>query len=467
MSKKDKGTNNIKEDSKIKVWMNNKLIPLFGKISTQRHLLGIRNGIMAALPFILVGSIFLIISSIPIGAGDGQVLGNLFPEKLKLAFDLINRFTFGVMALYMSIGIGSELARLSRISSTQGAVIGAMGYIMWLFPLSINVSVLSAEELKQLSALLESAGTSLNVLKGGLWINIKELGGATAFVAIVSSTVTVEIYRVCLKYRITIRMPKQVPDAVSNSFAALVPIFFGALIIGFIRYIVGFDLANFLRDALSPMGNFLVSNLAGALIIIFLITFLWWFGVHGGSLVQSVTRPFWIIALEENQEAFKNGEKIPNVFIEPFFQWFAQVGGAGNTLGLVIVGSIFCKSATVKSISRTSLVPGIFNINEPILFGLPILLNPFMWVPFVLGPVISATVGFTFQKMLGVHWVTMAPWTMPGPIGAFFASGNQWQASISALTVLASSIAIWLPFTIAYDRFLLKKEKIDAESGVL
>ncbi|ALD66511.1 PTS sugar transporter subunit IIC [Spiroplasma cantharicola] len=456
-----------KEDSKFKIWMNNKLIPFFGKISTQRHLLGIRNGIMAALPFILVGSVFLIISSIPIGTGDGQLLSTLFPPELKVAFDLINRFTFGIMALYMAIGIGSELARLSRLSSTQGAVIGAMGYIMWILPLSLNVSVLSEQESAQLAELLDKTGISFSILKGGLWINIKDLGGSTAFVAIVSSTICVEIYRVCLKYRITIRLPKQVPDAVSNSFSALVPIFFGALIIGFIRYIVGFDLANFLKDALAPMGNFLVSNLLGALIIIFLIVFLWWFGIHGGSLVQSITRPFWIIALEENQEAFKNGEKVPNYFIEPFFQWFAQVGGAGNTLGLVIVGSIISKSATLKSMSRTSLVPGIFNINEPILFGLPILLNPFMWIPFVLGPVVSATIGYLLQITFGIHWVTMAPWTMPGPFGAFFASGNQWQASIAALIVLASAIVIWFPFTLAYDRFLLKKEKIDSESGVL
>ncbi|AVN63669.1 PTS lactose transporter subunit IIC [Mesoplasma florum] len=469
--------NKQKKENNFLKTVNEKLIPFFGKISTQKHLLGIRNGIMASLPFILVGSVFLIILNFPIGGTNSskQFLSDLMPPELVSAFDLINRFTFGIMALYMAIGIGSEMARLSRLSSTQGAVIGAMGYIMWLLPLSLTVTKLTPEQIEAMGSLnpdqlawVNAANNSLSAFSGGLWINIKQMGGATAFVAIVSSTVSIEIYRVCLKYRITIRMPKQVPEAVSNSFSAIVPIFFIAGIIGFVRYFIGFDLGNFLSDALAPMGGFLTQNIAGALIVVFLIVFLWWFGIHGGSLVQSVTRPFWLIALEENSEIFKNktGENY-NTFVEPFFQWFAQCGGAGNTLGLVICGSIFAKSSSVKSISRTSLVPGIFNINEPVLFGMPVLLNPFLWVPFVIGPVISASIGYGMQELLDIHWVVMAPWTMPGPIGAFFASGNQWQAAVANIVVISSAILIWAPFTIAYDRFTLKKENVDSNSGVL
>ncbi|APE75282.1 PTS system cellobiose-specific component IIC [Spiroplasma citri] len=142
-----------------------------------------------------------------------------------------------------------------------------------------------------------------------------------------------------------------------------------------------------------------------AIIVVFLITFLWWFGIHGGSLVQSVTRPFRIIALDENQNALQNGNLIQNDFVEPFFQWFAQYGGAGSTIGLVIIGSIIAKSKLVKTTTRTSLIPSIFNINEPILFGLPILVNPYMWVPFVFSPVAGAIVGFGAQKAMGINWV--------------------------------------------------------------
>jgi len=468
-------TQTQKRQTQFKNYLDNKLIPFFGKIATQRHLLGVRNGIMAALPFILVGSIFTVLLNFPISFdanATDKYLADIMPTALKTTFDYINRFTFGIMSVYIAVGIGAELARLSRISSTQGAVIGLMGYILWMLPLAITIPAqipadltagMSAEQIKGISDYYSQFGQSIN---GGLWLNIKNLGGGTAFIALVSSTLSVEIYRVCLKYKITIRMPKQVPEAVSNSFSALVPIIFIASIIGVIRFFVGFDLGTFLKDALEPIGGFLTTNVAGALLIVFLIAFLWWFGIHGGSLVQSITRPFWLMALEENQKALElNPEaNLPNTFVEPFFQWFAQYGGAGNTLGLVIIGSIFAKSKQMSTISRTSLIPGIFNINEPILFGLPIILNPFMWIPFVVGPVLGASVGFGMQAAMGVHWVAIVPWTLPGPIGAFFASGSQWQAIVANLVVLVVSLLTWLPFVIANDRFLLKKERIDAEA---
>jgi len=460
---------------KIKNYLNNKLIPTFGRLGTQKHLLGIRNGIMSALPFILVGSIFLIILNFPIsfdGNAKDKFLGDIMPVALKQTFDLINRFTFGVMGLYIAAGIGSELARLNRLSSTQGAVIGLMGYIMWMLPLAITIPTqiptdltvgMSEEQIKGISDYYNQFGMSIN---GGIWLNIKNLGGGTAFIALVSSTLSIEIYRVCLKHKITIRMPKQVPDAVSNSFSALIPIIFIALIIGIVRYFVGFDLGTFLKDGLQPIANFLTNNLAGALLVIFLITFLWWFGIHGSSLVQSVTRPFWLVAFEENQRIWTENPNasIPNTFVEPFFQWFAQYGGSGNSLGLVVLGSIFAKSKQMKTISRTSLAPGLFNINEPILFGLPIVLNPTLWIPFVINPVIGAAVGYGLQQAMGIHWVAMPPWTLPGPIGAFFASGSQWQAIVANLAVFGVATLIWLPFVIINDRILLKKEKLDMET---
>ncbi|PQP78982.1 hypothetical protein C6B38_02940 [Spiroplasma sp. ChiS] len=266
------------------------------------------------------------------------------------------------------------------------------------------------------------------------------------------------MYRVCVKYRITIRLPKQVPEAVGNSFLALVPIMFIAIIIAFIHFVVGFDMTTFLNDFFSPFGSFLVKNIGGVIIVVFLITFLWRFGIHGGSLVQSVTHPFWIIALDENQNALQNGNLIQNDFVEPFFQWFAQYGGAGSTIRLVIIGSIIAKSKLVKTTTRTSLIPIIFNINEPILFGLPILVNPYMWVPFVFSPVAGAIVGFGAQKAMGINWVASVPWTVPGPIGAYFASGGQWQAIITSLIVLGVSLAIWLPFVLWFDRVTTKRE---------
>jgi PTS system cellobiose-specific IIC component len=118
----------------------------------------------------------------------------------------------------------------------------------------------------------------------------------------------------------------------------------------------------------------------------------------------------------------------------------------------------------MKTISRTSLAPGLFNINEPILFGLPIVLNPTLWIPFVINPVIGAAVGYGLQQAMGIHWVAMPPWTLPGPIGAFFASGSQWQAIVANLAVFGVATLIWLPFVIINDRILLKKEKLDMET---
>lgn len=466
MNKEEKSA---KPDSKFKQFINNRLVPSFGKVATQRHLLAIRNGIISALPFVLVGSIFTIINSFPIGGVDSkyQYISQILPQELSVTFDYINRFTFGLLALYVSVGIGAELARFYRLSSTQGASMGAFGYIIWMTITSVKFAPLTQAQIDGLGlegeqlGLINELNGQLALFSGGLWINIKNMGGSSVFVAMIASTATIEMYRACVKYRITIRMPKQVPKAVSDSFLVLVPILFMSLIYGAMHFTFGFDLATFLIDALQPMGTFITQNVWGAAVIAFLITFLWWFGIHGSSLVQSITRPFWLIALEENANAIGTPDGPQNTFVEPFFQWFVQFGGSGNTLGLVILGATLSKSIQVKTISRVGLVPSIFNVNEPITFGLPVILNPYMWIPFVLGPIATVFCGWGLQSWLGFDWVAMSPWTLPFPIGAYLAAGASWQASLSTVLVFFVSTLIWVPFFKAYDNHMVKQENLE------
>ncbi|MBE6088501.1 MAG: PTS sugar transporter subunit IIC [Clostridium beijerinckii] len=405
-------------------WLEKYLLPPMTKLSEQRHLKAIRDGIVSTIPLIIIGSFFLVIAVPP----NDWLKQLVAPYVNQIMFPY--RLSMGIMALYASFGIAYNLAKSYKLDPLSGGSLGLAAFLLTNVPLNIDPN--------------------------GWMLSLSSLGGSGMFTAIIMSIFAVEIFGLCKEKNLTIKMPKEVPTSVANSFAALIPAAFIIVPIWIIRDLLNFDIQKFVLSIFTPLvteGN----SLPGILVPILLITLLWGCGIHGDSVVGTVARPIWLAMLDANVAAQAAGQPIPNIAPEPFFQWFVWIGGSGATIGLVIL-MLGSKSRYLKDIARASLIPGICNINEPVIFGAPIMLNPLLIIPFILGPLICGCVSyFAMTLNLVSKPVILAPWTLPAPIGAYLATGGDWRAIILVLINIAIVTALYFPFLKAYEKKLIKE----------
>ncbi|WP_321834575.1 PTS sugar transporter subunit IIC [Clostridium butyricum] len=400
------------------------LLPPMTKLSEQRHLKAIRDGIVSTIPLIIVGSFFLVIAIPP-----SETLKALVkPYVTQIMFPY--RLSMGIMALYASFGIAYNLAKSYKLDPLSGGSLGLAAFLLTNVPLNIDPQ--------------------------GWVLPLSNLGGSGMFVSILMAIFAVEIYRFCKEKNLTIKMPKEVPTSVANSFAVLIPATLIIIPIWIIRDLLNFDIQEFILNIFKPLvtaGN----SLPGIVVPILLITLLWGCGIHGDSVVGTVARPIWLAMLDANVAAQAAGQPVPNIAPEPFFQWFVWIGGSGATIGLVLL-MLVSKSRYLKDIGKACLIPGICNINEPVIFGAPIMLNPLLIIPFILGPVVCGIISyFAMVLNLVAKPVVLAPWTLPAPIGAYLATGGDWRAIILVLINIAIVTVIYFPFFKAYEKKLIKE----------
>ncbi|AAU18046.1 PTS sugar transporter subunit IIC [Bacillus cereus] len=417
--------------NKFVTFLDKNLSGPMARLSEQRHLQAIRDGVISALPFIIVGSFFLIVAFPPLPK-DSFI--SVWALKNQTSILIPYRLTMFIMSLYIAFGIGYNLAKSYKLDALSGAQLAVCSLLLTLTPELID--------------------------KKGFMLPMTNLGGHGLFVTMIVSILSVEILRLCKKNNVTINMPEQVPPSVSRSFEALIPAAFVIIIMSLITVVFKVDVHYVVDKLAAPLVK-AGDSYFGVIIPVFLITFFWSFGIHGVSVVGTVARPLWDVYLGKNGEAVASGaSQFPFIAPEPFYQWFIWIGGSGATLGLVLAMIVFGRSKYSKALSRTCIVPGIFNINEPVIFGLPIVLNPILIIPFVITPLVTATIAYAATAM---GFVTpthiMPPWTLPAPIGAYLATGGDWRAIVLVLINIAISFLIYLPFFKMYDKNMLEIEK--------
>lgn len=414
---------------KITDFLENKLSMPMARLAEQRHLRAIRDGIIATLPLIIVGSFFLIIAFPPLP--DSWGITQYLKENASTIL-LPYRMTMYIMTMYATWGIGYSLAKSYKLDGVTGGILSSIAFMLTIVP---------------------------QVVEGmGFVMPMGNMGGGGMFVGIVVSIFAVEVLRFTTVKNFRIKMPEQVPPSVARSFEALTPTAIVILFMGTVSYFLKFDWHGFIAKIVDPLVS-ASDTLPSVLLLVFLITLFWSFGIHGVSIIGSLARPLWLQLIDQNTAAVAAGQAAPGIAAEPFYQWFIWVGGSGATIGLVILMATICKSKYGKSLGRTALVPGIFNINEPVIFGAPIVLNPILIIPFVITPMVSAIVAWFAMSMDLVNRVTVtAPWTLPGPIGAFLATGGDWRASVLNIICIVISLIIYYPFVKMYDRKLLAEE---------
>lgn len=286
------------------------------------------------------------------------------------------------------------------------------------------------------------------------------LGSGGMFVGIISAILAVEIYRFTQKSGFRITMPEQVPASIARSFEALTPTAIVLVLVSSITMWMEVDVHGLMTTLVTPLVS-ASDTLWSVLLLTFLNSFFWVFGIHGASIVGTVARPLWLVLLDANTEALAAGEAVTNIAAEPFYQWFIYIGGSGATLALAIT-LLLGKSKYSRTLGSTSIIPSIFNINEPLIFGAPIVLNPTLMIPFIAAPLINAVIAWFVTTAGFVNpVVAIAPWTLPGPIGAFFATNSDWRAAVLSIFLILLDIAIYYPFVKIYDKQLLDEETAD------
>ncbi len=427
--------------------LEEKLMPIAAKVANQRHLAAIRDGIIITLPFIIVGSIFLILANLPIPALNefyATELGGTIQKWISYPVSV----TFGLIAVITCMGIGYRLSNSYKVDGISGAIFSLVAFLL-VTPFEI---VFKHEQYGELS----TSGIPLGLM-----------GSSGLFVAMIMAIISVEIYNYIIKKNLVIKMPDMVPPAVSKSFAALIPGFFIVLVALLIR--IGFESTSFksihnvatiiLTKPLTAVGG----SYFGLMVITLLIHLLWTCGLHGANIVLGIVDPALYVLMDQNRVAFEQGlrgTQLPNVVTRQFFDVFPSMGGSGATFSLVIMMLLWSKSKQLKEIGKLSIGPGLFNINEPILFGLPIVMNPLLIIPFILSPLATVTITYWAMK---VGWVARPtgiaiPWTTPPFISGWLVTGHISGAIIQLVTFFVTGI-IYYPFFKMWDNKKLEEEK--------
>ena len=417
-------------------FLEKRLAPLGEKLGNQRHLKALREGIMMAMPLVLIGSIFVLIASFPIDSWTNWLKTHW---QLDVLLNTMVNNTFGLIALVTSFGIAYRLAESYNTDGPSAGVLALSSFLL------VTPTITDANN---------AAGIPYGML-----------GGKGLFAAIVVAIISAEIYRWFIQKNITIKMPESVPEVVSKSFSALIPgtviILFFSIVLKVLDVLELGSLNNVLAFVIGKPLGLIGGTLPGTFIAVLLNSIFWFCGVNGGQVVGSVMNPIWLQYTDENRLAQAAGEVLPHIITAPFMDLFVYIGGGGATIGLALCLIFFSKSNEYRTLGKISGIPALFNINTAILFSFPTVLNPIMIIPFVLTPVVNAIITY-FAMVSGLVPLTTGvtlPWTTPPIIGGFLATGGSWQGAALQVVLVAVSFLIYYPFIKSADKRNLAIEK--------
>lgn len=415
-------------------FLENTLTPIAGRLATQKHVCAIRDGFIGAMPFMIVGSFLLVFAFPPFAEDTTFFIGKAWVDFSATYFDeLMTPFnmSMGIMSCYISACIAYNLAQSYKLDPLPTAMLSLMSFLLIAAPMKDGT--LSAEH----------------------------LGGTGIFTAILIAMFVTELTRFLKVNNIGFKLPEQVPDKIRQSFNLLIPAMIVIVTIYPLNLVLQDQFDLLLPGAIMAVFKPLVSasdTLPAILLAVIVAHTLWFAGIHGSAIIGGIMAPFWLYNLGQNQAALAAGEPLPHTFIEPLWSFFVVLGGSGATFALVLL-YLNSKSAHLKAIGRLGLVPSIFNINEPVIFGSPIVMNPIMFIPFVGAPLINATIAYfaTSLNWIG-KMVSLVPWTAPAPIGAAWGAGWHLNNAILVFILIGVNFVVYYPFFKIYEKQLLAEE---------
>lgn len=416
------------------------LVPIAGKFAAQRHLASIKDGFIAMLPLTLAGSFAVLFSvlvnDIPTAFNGGEITA--FSEAMTpftTVMQNISGATLSLMALVFAFSFAYNLAANSGVDPLPAGIIG-IAVFMATVPRSFMVEGLT------------------DPVSG---VAYSYLGSGGLFTAIIAILIFMEIYIVLTKRGITIKMPDSVPPAVSKSFAAIIPgvvAIFGTAAASFIiSEIAGMPVNDLISQIIQKPLLDLSQGMFAVILVTIITQVLWFFGLHGMLVLTPIYESLWGVAQVQNMTDVAAGLEPTYMWVRGSFDIYAMMGGSGGTLGLLVAMFIVGKREDTRAIAKLGVGPGVFNVNEPLIFGMPIVLNPIYIIPWILVPIITVTFGYIMTAIgFAGPVIAAVPWVTPGILSALLATGGSIGAMITAAICLLFTVLAWIPFVLINER---------------
>lgn len=419
-----------------------KMKPFFEKVSKNPYLRGIRDGFVSCIPVVLFSSIFILVACVP------NIFGYYWPANVDAALWKAYNYSMGILAILMVATIAKSLAENFNAK----------------LPKIRQINIVSVMIVSIISFLL----ISVESIDGGF--SSTYMGTKGLLAGFIVAFIVPNIYKFCVKNDITIKMPDEVPKNISQTFADLIPLamsvlFFWLFDLIFVKF-SGMCFSAWILEVLKPLFT-AADGYIGLAIIYGSMAMFWFVGIHGPSIVEPAVTAIYIANVEANLLLFQNGQHATNVLTHGTSYFVATIGGTGAILMLTVMFAFMAKSKQLKALGKTSIIPVACAVNEPILFGAPIVLNPIFFVPFILTPIANVWIFKFFIENLGMNgFVYTLPWTTPAPIGLILGTGFAALSFVLAPLLLAVDFVMYYPFFKVYDAQLVEEERKNNNSVV-
>ncbi|MGR6980159.1 PTS sugar transporter subunit IIC [Testudinibacter sp. P27/CKL/0425] len=416
-------------------YMDKYVTPTALRLEKQPHISAIRDGFIVVLPFLIVGSFIMILLIPPFDQNTTNSFGMAWWRFATWASDYgwtFFQMSFNAISLFTSASIAYNLAKAYKREPLPAAFLSVMTFLLIAAP-----------------------------VKDGA-MEIKFFGGIGLFSAIFVAIYTVEVTRLLEYLNIRIRLPKEVPSAVAESLNIVIPILTMLITIFplsiYIEHLTGVTIPQLIMDYMAPLIK--VSDSLGAIMLFVFATHLLWFlGINGSLVLMQLWTPFLLQNMAANLAALQAGEALPFIVTNSFWDFYVVHGASGGVIALAFL-LVRSRSAHLRSIGKIGLVPSFFSIGEPIVYGVPMVVNPLFFIPLIFAPMANAVIAYLILDFDLIHRVyLMAPWTTPAPIGAYLVSGGDIWAPILSIGLIILDIFIYYPFFKAYERECIKKEQ--------
>lgn len=426
----------------MKDFLNEKLIPKVMQFVNTKAMIALKDGLLYSMPVMMIGAVFLLIGNFPLDA----VTNALDKAGLTPVLNQAANCTFSIISLIAAVGIAYTYVKNEGYNGLPAGVISLCTYLI-LQPSTVM-----------------SDGAEVGVILK-TWT-----GGQGMIAALISGLVVGGVYSLFLNKNVTIKMPAGVPEGVAAAFTSLIPGFVlvtGTTII-YAVFKIGFGITpiEWIYEVLQLPLQGMTDSFGGVVAMGFLIPFFWFFGIHGSTLIaDAIMGPLLLANSAANQAIIDSGLELTianggHIVTKQFVDQFMTVTGAGITIGLVVYMAFFARSKQLREIGKLGIIPSFFNVNEPVLFGTPIVLNPMLLVPFIMMPILSGVIEYAaiYFGLCPLYGGVVIPWTTPPIISGFLVGG--WRTALLQAAILVLTFFVYLPFIKAVDKKNAEQEAL-------
>ena len=437
-------------------FLEEKFVPFAARLGSQRHLVAIRDAFVVIMPVTIVGAVAVLVNNIQgVFAENGLNIMSIYngysnflkTTGLGSVMTAVNKGSINMMAILLVAALGYQMAAGMDGDGIATSIVSLTCYL-GLAPAVQTLTTSYATSAADGSSLESIEVATSTIASGG--IAGSKLDSNGMFVGMLLTIAVSEIFvRLSRNDKLKITLPDGVPPAVAGSFTVLIPAIFTVIIVVaagiYVDKLTGMNIWDIIQKFVSAPLNSVADTLGTAILVEVLVHVLWVFGLHGANIVSAVTTPIFTPMGIENTAAFENHEPIPNIVSS--VAMFARLGGSGATLGLIIAVLLFSKVQSERTVISISVAPGLFEINEPITFGMPIVMNPTYMLPFIVGPTLLAVLTYIcMQTNIIERGCLSIPWVTPPVLTGFLVTGGGFRAAIFQVVTIILDTILWVPF---------------------